>query len=1644
MSAENNVEVLYRINQGPTEKVTAKWLRNDTDKKSQYFRASLPPLHIDDTVEYTALGCCAGRQVPSPQEAQQFRSTFRVVGAEATATSGLASRTAVRGEPGMPIESPGGPLSPARATSSPTMSLLQGVTGSPTTQDISLARLFEEPLVPIGADPTPTENAALAAALLDYSKRSGPDDFSSLAGFLESYPTSPWNAALLTNLGLEYYNTGHYSKALDAWRQAWQLARAATDPKGKALASRALGELAYMHARLGQMTELDALLHSVEGHVFSGPVTERITGAREALWTMQNRPEIAFRCGPLALHRIKLSADPQNPGTDLIHAAASTPKGCSLLQVARLSDDLGLNLQMVFRTKDAAFVVPSIVHLKLDHYAAIVRQEQDRYLLEDPTFGNGNWVTREALEAEASGYFLIPPGELAYGWRTVEEQEGETVWGKGLTTGNDPEPHGPCDPNTGDDSCPKNDNDCKVNDNNCGGMAIPRVHLMLVSLNINDEPVGYSPPVGPAVRFKVRYNQRDARQPAIFTYSNLGPKWTFDWLSYITDNPASLGADVTYYIMGGGTRTFTGFDSNTQTYAVQQFDQTRLTRTSPNTYGMLSGDGTKKVFSQPDGSIGTSRKIFLTQLIDPFGNAVSLTYDTHLRVVAITDALGQVTTISYDHPTDIYKITRVTDPFDRFATFDYDASEWHRLIQITDAIGITSQFTYDAGDFITALTTPYGVTSFTKGENGTTRSLETLYPDGNRDRVEYNQNAFGIPMSDPPQTVPGGMATDNNFLIYRNTYYWSKIAYAYAYPDYTKAKIYHWLHTADLASTSGILESVKEPLEGRVWYDYADQTTPNGSRVVGSTNNPTHVGRVLDDGSTQLYTYEYNDFGNIIKEVDPVGRTFSYIYAANGIDLLEIRQTRAGQNQLLSQMTYNPQHLPLTSRDAAGQMTTFTYNARGQLLTETNPKGETTTYSYDANGYLTRIDEALPGTATTSTYDRYGRVRSIADVDDYTLTLDYDPLDRVTKVTYPDGTFVQFTYDRLDKTLMRDRAGRSTIYEFDTVGQRTKQTDPLGRVLRYQWCKCGDLRSITDPMGRTTTWRHDIQGRPVRKEYPDGSKITYRYERATSRLKQVIDEKRQVKQYNYNRDDTISSIHYSNAAIATPSVQFTHDPNYRRLTSITDGIGTTTYDYYPITPIPTPGAGMIASVDGPLPNDTIEYSYDELGRVVSRRINGAEMRTAFDAIGRITSTSNALGSFAYTYEGGSRRVLSISYPNGLTARFHYLDNLGDRLLERITHQVGATPISEFSYAFDPATQQINSWAQQSDTQVPQIYSFGYDQVNQLLSANMSQAGNSLHTFGYTYDSAGNRLTEQVDTITRQATYNALNQLTTCEVDAATSTTYEWDAEQRLTAVEAENRRAEFTYDWQGRRVGIRHLENGIEVANRRFVWCDAEICEERAADGTIVKRFFDHGVKVEIGAASGQYVYTRDHLGSVCELIDAAGAVRSRYDFDPYGRRTKIAGDLDADFGFTGYFFDGQTALCLPMFRAYDAELGRWLLRDPLEDAEILQGPNLYVYVGNDPVNNTDPLGLKEKGGQRQRKSKRKCDFFGCFDPSKPRNCEEAKKNCYSSFDGLCFVEEHFRGKEKGRQCRNKAYRNCHVYVLMWCERLNRALFPVQ
>ncbi|MDQ2777028.1 MAG: hypothetical protein M3Y57_19215 [Acidobacteriota bacterium] len=449
------------------------------------------------------------------------------------------------------------------------------------------------------------------------------------------------------------------------------------------------------------------------------------------------------------------------------------------------------------------------------------------------------------------------------------------------------------------------------------------------------------------------------------------------------------------------------------------------------------------------------------------------------------------------------------------------------------------------------MTTPYGTTQFAYGStNGNERFLNATDPLARTERVEFIQGVSTMPFSDPAALVPQGLiAPFNEYLNYRDTYYWDKHAYAVSAGDYTKAHQRHWTHLAvndyPVPITADTLESVKYPLENRVWFNYPGQTIYNlGTAVSASYNQPTKIARVLDDGTTQMTQHTYNNFGHVTDVIDPVGRETQYTYAANQIDMLQVQQR--------------------TSTSGFSTPATFSYNSAGQLTRATNALGQTTTYDYDSPGYLTRTVNANDQTASSYTYDSLGRVATSTDSEGYTVTYAYDIFNRITSETYPDGTARKFTWNRLDVGSVTDRQGRTTTYTYDAMRNLIDVQDPLGRHTKFGCFENGSLASLTDPKGNSTAWSIDIQNRVIGETYANGSQIADTYENTTSRLKAITDTLGQVKQYAYNVDDSLAGISHLKAVNATPSVSFVYDQYFQRPISMTDGSGTTTYTYQPI------------------------------------------------------------------------------------------------------------------------------------------------------------------------------------------------------------------------------------------------------------------------------------------------------------------------------------------------------------------------------------------------------------------------------------------------------------------------------------------------
>jgi RHS repeat-associated protein len=285
-------------------------------------------------------------------------------------------------------------------------------------------------------------------------------------------------------------------------------------------------------------------------------------------------------------------------------------------------------------------------------------------------------------------------------------------------------------------------------------------------------------------------------------------------------------------------------------------------------------------------------------------------------------------------------------------------------------------------------------------------------------------------------------------------------------------------------------------------------------------------------------------------------------------------------------------------------------------------------------------------------------------------------------------------------------------------------------------------------------------------------------------------------------------------------------------------------------------------------------------------------------------------------------------------------------VNQLTTTIGGGPVRFVGHLDEPGTVLIGTNAATMGLQSTSFVGF----AQTTLGTNVV----TITATDYSSNSRTNRYQVVItnNSVARTLTYD-LNGNETSVITATATNTYEWDAADRLVAINNGPNRSEFTYDGLGRRTKILEKFNGVAQNTNLFLWCGTELCEQRdSTGGTVSKRFFGRGEQI----SGTSYFFTRDHLGSIREMTDGIGAIRARYEYDPYGRRTKVQGDLDSDFAFTGHYVHAPSGLYLALYRAYDADTARWLDRDPIRE---LGGINPYAYVRNDPIRLVDPRGLR-------------------------------------------------------------------------------------
>ncbi len=245
---------------------------------------------------------------------------------------------------------------------------------------------------------------------------------------------------------------------------------------------------------------------------------------------------------------------------------------------------------------------------------------------------------------------------------------------------------------------------------------------------------------------------------------------------------------------------------------------------------------------------------------------------------------------------------------------------------------------------------------------------------------------------------------------------------------------------------------------------------------------------------------------------------------------------------------------------------------------------------------------------------------------------------------------------------------------------------------------------------------------------------------------------------------------------------------------------------------------------------------------------------------------------------------------------------------------------------------------------------------------------------YSIDNVGNRGTTSnlnsgaADFVPAPGAFNAYNQWTG---KAGTSTSY--DVAGNLTQVSVPGASETMVFDAKSRMTSF----DGSAVS-LTYDALGRRVMKTTSTGGTTVYVYDPAGnLAVESGgpvAQTATLYLTTDHLGSTRLVTNGSGTVIGCHDYAPFGEeipastgeRTSCYGQTDTAFKFTGQERDPETATDLTGLDNFQARMlagtmGRFLSPDPDNagaDPTNPQSWNMYGYVGNNPLDNTDPTGM--------------------------------------------------------------------------------------
>ena len=735
-------------------------------------------------------------------------------------------------------------------------------------------------------------------------------------------------------------------------------------------------------------------------------------------------------------------------------------------------------------------------------------------------------------------------------------------------------------------------------------------------------------------------------------------------------------------------------------------------------------------------------------------------------------------------------------------------------------------------------------------------------------------------------------------------------------------------------------------------------------------------------------TYQYDANGQLTKLRQSETATKSYTYS--GADLT----SASGGTQGDVSYTYDANH-NVTSAVRDGLETQYTYDSAGRVVrSEVCPDhGFATKASYTADGSrlassTDTLNQTVNYTYTHSAASSKVKEELPVSGSQYTTFMTYSSDNQgFLRQTYKNSVVSlenSYCYGRVINVQRRGHTEGSNknsnslnlkqnySFDYDYFGNPT--TTKAGSYLLSSNAYSGyrTLASSTYGNGAVVGYEYDSLERLVAKQISDGTwKESYTYAADGSLAQTTITDKatgavQKIVRYQY---DSLGRLLLTEDCAADGTVLSRREVQY-------NAKGQTAKEAYYDGSITRQNAytydngGKLTSLA--MPNgDTTSYTYDYLNRLSAKRYGPGGGRICdyhyYQAYENLMAPLVSLVSYHQGNQGD--RVTSFKY------RY---DNIGNIERAEQSDSVRGT-IANSTYRYDRFNQLIQeerdgkTWFYQYDTVGNLLWVRNYDYTgyadyNEAASAASYKPELLLDTDTYSYGDS-----EWQDLLTafngRSITYDAIgNPLTYYN---GTDYTMTWEQGRRLSALHTGEKTVDYRYDSEGKRTG-----KTVGTGQTEYIYAGGQLVSILGTnpDYRIDLIYDESGVQSCIytagTAAPVTYYLIKNAQGDVMQLRDEADTIVANYAYDAFGRLlsvTDIDGKAISDqtsfahrnpLRYRGYLYDSETGFYYLSSRYYDPKIRRFINADAyVSTGQGVSGYNMFVYCGNNPVNNADATG---------------------------------------------------------------------------------------